>query len=160
MFSTYSSLHTAFDIDVAAHGDLTDTSCDIQVSLQVIALGLVRTDITSLQAALRWQRMCCGGFWACHHQAECSVWSSQENDRGVDERCRTRCCMRWLDHAQDSEPAWRGQATSQPHNESWNRRRGWKCFVPRRMCRKGSWAATHEGPTRVKEPSDSPANRM
>lgn len=52
MSSTKSTLHKAFGIDVAAHGDLTGKTLDLQVNLEVIALGLSRTGTTSLQLAL------------------------------------------------------------------------------------------------------------
>lgn len=52
MSSTKSTLHKVFGIDVAAHGDLTGTTLDPNVNLEVIALGLSRTGTTSLQLAL------------------------------------------------------------------------------------------------------------
>lgn len=53
MYSAKSTLHKAFGIDVAAHGDLSGTNLDQYVSFQVIALGLSSTRTTSLQAALK-----------------------------------------------------------------------------------------------------------
>lgn len=52
MSSTKSKIHKLFKVDVAAHGDLTDTKFNPDDSLAVIGLGLSRTGTTSLQLAL------------------------------------------------------------------------------------------------------------
>lgn len=61
MASTKSTLHRAFGIDVAAHGDSTGTTLDANSNLEVISLGLSRTGTTSLQLALGKL-----GFALCH----------------------------------------------------------------------------------------------
>ena len=52
MSSSKSTLHRTFGIDVSSHGDLTGTSLDPTVNLEVIGVGLSRTGTTSVQAAL------------------------------------------------------------------------------------------------------------
>lgn len=51
MSSTKNPLHKAFNIDVKAHGDNTQTGLDLNANLEVISLGLSRTGTTSLAEA-------------------------------------------------------------------------------------------------------------
>lgn len=60
MSSTSNPIHRLFRIDVAHHGDLSQTKLD-SANLEIISLGLSRTGTTSLHAALTTL-----GFGPCH----------------------------------------------------------------------------------------------